>query len=36
MKGVAEIRLKNGQARQAELHWHEAHGVGKLELKRKR
>jgi hypothetical protein len=36
MKGVARIRLKNGRVRLAELHWYEAHGIGKKELKRKR
>ncbi|MBA3562964.1 MAG: hypothetical protein H0W33_02935 [Gammaproteobacteria bacterium] len=36
LKGVARIRLPSGQIRLAELHWYEAHGVGKKELKRKR
>jgi hypothetical protein len=36
MKGVALIRFPNGRMRRAELHWYEAHGVGKKELKRKR
>ncbi len=36
MKGVALIRLQNGRARKAELHWYEAHGIGKKEFKRKR
>jgi hypothetical protein len=36
MKGVARIRLKDGRIRRAELHWYEAHGIGKKELKRKR
>ena len=36
MKGVATIRLVNGQIRRAELHWYEAHGIGRRELKRKR
>lgn len=36
MKGVAQIRLRNGSLRLAELHWHEAHGIGKKEFKRKR
>jgi hypothetical protein len=36
MKGVARIRLKDGRIRLAELHWYEAHGIGKKELKRKR
>jgi hypothetical protein len=36
MKGQALIRLPNGRVRRAELHWYEAHGVGRKALKRKR
>jgi len=36
MKGTAHIRLPNGRIRLAELHWYEAHGIGKKEFKRKR
>jgi hypothetical protein len=36
MKGVATIKLANGAVRQAEIHWYEAHGIGKKEFKRKR
>jgi hypothetical protein len=36
MKGVAKIRLRSGRVRRAELHWYEAHGIGKKEFKRKR
>jgi hypothetical protein len=36
MKGIARIRLRSGRIRLAELHWYEAHGIGKKELKRKR
>jgi len=36
MKGVATIRLASGRIRRAELHWYEAHGIGRRELKRKR
>jgi hypothetical protein len=36
MKGVATIRLRSGRIRLAELHWYEAHGIGKKEFKRKR
>ena len=36
MKGSARIRLRNGRIRLAELHWYEAHGIGKKEFKRKR
>ena len=35
LKGVAQIRLRNGRIRLAELHWYEAHGIGKREIKRK-
>lgn len=35
MKGVAQIRLITGRIRLAELHWYEAHGIGKKEMKRK-
>ena len=36
MKGIARIRLMTGRLRVAELHWYEAHGIGKKEIKRKR
>jgi len=36
MKGVARIRLRDGRVRLAELHWYEAHCIGKKEFKRKR
>ena len=36
LKGIAEIKLPNGRIRLAELHWYEAHGIGKREMKRKR
>lgn len=36
LKGVALVRLPNGAIRKAELHWYEAHGIGKKEIKRKR
>jgi hypothetical protein len=36
LKGVALIRLRGGQLRKAELHWYEAHGIGRKEVKRKR
>ena len=32
-KGVATVRLANGKLRRVELHWYEAHGVGKRDLK---
>jgi hypothetical protein len=36
MKGFATIRLDDGSIRKAELHWFEAHGVGRVYVKRKR
>ena len=36
LKGVATVRLRSGRLRLAELHWYEAHGIGKKEIKRKR
>ncbi len=36
MKGIARIRLSTGKIRLAELHWYEAHGIGKKEIKRKK
>jgi hypothetical protein len=36
MKGSATVRLPNGALRRVELHWYEAHGIGKRELKIKR
>jgi hypothetical protein len=34
-KGVAQVRLASGRIRLAEVHWYEAHGVGKREFKLK-
>ncbi len=36
MKGEAMVRLSHGQLRRAELHWYEAHGVGKRNMKIKK
>jgi hypothetical protein len=36
MKGTAFIRLISGNVRKAELHWYEAHGIGKKKMKIKR
>ena len=33
LKGVAQVRLRNGRIRIAEVHWYEAHGIGKRKLK---
>ena len=35
-KGYANVRLPNGTIRSAEIHWYEASGIGKKELKIKR
>jgi hypothetical protein len=35
-KGVARVRLSDGTVRLAEVHWYEAHGIGRKELKIKR
>ena len=36
LKGIAQIRLPSGRIRRVELHWYEAHGVGKKKFKIKR
>jgi len=36
LKGIAKIKLANGVICLAELHWYEAHGIGKKEFKIKR
>jgi hypothetical protein len=36
MKGVATIRMVSGSTRWAEVHWYEAHGVGRKGWKIKR
>jgi hypothetical protein len=36
LKGIATVRLANGQLRRAEIHWYEAHGIGRVRLKIKR
>ncbi len=35
-KGIAMIRLADGTVCRAELHWYEAHGIGRKEVKIKR
>jgi hypothetical protein len=30
------VRLESGRVRRAELHWYEAHSIGRKEIKRKR
>lgn len=36
LKGNASVRLSDGSVRLAELHWYEAHGIGRHEYKIKR
>jgi len=36
LKGTALIRIAAGNVRTVELHWYEAHGIGKKEIKIKR
>ena len=36
VKGIARIKLPDGSVGKAELHWYEAHGIGRKELKIKR
>ncbi len=33
LKGIATVRLSNGVVHEVELHWYEAHGIGKRDLK---
>jgi hypothetical protein len=35
-KGVALVRLADGSVCKAEVHWYEAHGIGRKEIKIKR
>jgi hypothetical protein len=36
LKGVARVRLVDGSLVMAEVHWYEAHGIGRRRLKIKR
>ena len=36
LKGIARVRLQSGRVRLVELHWYEAHGIGRKDVKRKR
>lgn len=33
LKGIATIQLEDGTVCKAEIHWYEAHGIGKKEFK---
>ena len=36
IKGIAYVRIANGETRRAEVHWYEAHGIGRRKMKIKR
>lgn len=36
LKGIGKVRLENGRIGNAELHWYEAHGIGRKKVKIKR
>jgi hypothetical protein len=36
LKGIARVRLADGTIAEAEIHWFEAHGIGKRRMKIKR
>ena len=36
LKGVATVRLPDGEIYRAEIHWYEAHGIGRRDFKIKR
>ncbi|GKS65999.1 hypothetical protein YTPLAS72_33030 [Nitrospira sp.] len=36
LKGIATVRLPNGVLQKVELHWYEAHGIGRRDIKIKR
>jgi len=33
LKGKAHVKLPNGRMRRVELHWYEAHGIGRKDIK---
>jgi hypothetical protein len=36
LKGMALVELPDGRVVEAELHWYEAHGIGRVDMKIKR
>jgi hypothetical protein len=36
LKGIATVRVAGGDLRRAEIHWYEAHGIGRVRYKIKR
>ncbi len=33
LKGIAKVKIQSGEIVRAEIHWYEAHGIGKKEFK---
>ena len=33
LKGIAQVKIPNGNIRRVELHWYEAHGIGRKDIK---
>ena len=33
LKGIADIKLPNGKVHLVELHWYEAHGIGRRDMR---
>lgn len=33
LKGIAQVRLQSGKICRAEVHWYEAHGIGRKKMK---
>ena len=36
LKGIADVKFESGRIRRVELHWYQAHGIGKKKIKIKR
>jgi hypothetical protein len=36
LKGIATVRLPNGALRRVEIHWYEAHGIGRKDVRIKK
>lgn len=36
LKGIGTVRIAGGELRRAEIHWYEAHGIGRVRHKIKR
>jgi hypothetical protein len=36
LKGTARVRIAGGETHEAEVHWYEAHGIGRKKMKIKR